>query len=317
MNARLQEFFQDLTIFFTDLASICNRKTMPNALGGYWKNVRQDSYRKIPLVLTVSVHLAVLLFSIAAPFIMSAKNRKIPEVYTVNLYNIPETAPPPVRKVVKLTTPVQKKAVAPKPVKSNAVSLSPIRQKLAKERKEKEEKKRQKKIQMQKLEQVKLNLLKEQAENEAIRAEKELAEAKKDAATKIADLYKSSDYASSISKKSAADSNGTSKKQGEIDRRKLEALDIYRSRITDHISPFWQLPELQGWDENLRAVIVMQVKRDGTVTNSYFEKRSKNLRFNQYAQKAIDNANPLPPFPIDFHDKSEEIAVTFSPGGLF
>ena len=318
MNVRLQDFFNDMAIFFADLISLCNRQVVHNTLVGHLRNIRRNNYCKIPLLLTVAVHLGVLLFSVVTPYIMTAKTPIIPEVYTVNLFNVQETAPPPpVARVVKITTPVQKKVVTPRSVKKDAVSLSPIRQRLAKEKKEKEARKRQKELQTRKMEQVRLDLLSEQAENAAILAEKDLAEARREAVSKISDFYKTADYESLDSRKPVVDSTGANTGQGEIDRQKLEALDRYRARITDHISPYWQLPELQEWDENLRAVIVMQVKRDGTVTSSYFETRSKNLRFNQYAQKAIDNAKPLPPFPIDFHDKSEEIAVTFSPGGLF
>jgi colicin import membrane protein len=314
----VQKFFQDLTIFFGDLLSLCNRQAVHDTFVGQWRNIRQDNYRQIPLLLAIAIHLGVLLFSLAAPFIMTAKDQRIPEVYTVRLYTEQEAAlpPPTVHKIVKITTPARKKTVAPKPVKRDAVSLSPIRQRLAKERKEREAEKRRQDLHRRNIEQLKLDLLQEQAENEAIQAEEALAEVKKEAVAKIADLHKTADLASRQSRKAAIDSTKTGPSNGEIDQQKLEALDRYRARITDHISPHWQLPELQEWDENLRAVIVMQVKRDGTVTNIYFEKRSKDLRFNQYIQKAIDNAQPLPPFPIDFHEKSEEIGVTFSPGGL-
>ncbi len=318
MNDRFQKFCHDLTIFFGDLLSLCNRQVVHDTFVGHWRNIRRDNYRQVPLLLAMALHLGVLLFSIAAPFIMTAKNQRIPEVYTVKLYTVQEAAPPPltVPKIVKITTPAQKKAVAPKPVKRDAVSLSPIRQRLAKERQKKMAEKRRQDLQRREMEQLELNLLKEQAEQAAIAAEKTLAAVKKEAVAKIADLYKTADLVSRESSKAAVDVTRTGPSNGEIDQRKLEALDRYRARITEHISPHWQLPELQEWDENLRAVLVMQVKRDGTVTNSYFEKRSKNLRFNQYVKKAIDSAQPLPPFPIDFHEKSEEIAVTFSPGGL-
>ena len=317
MNDRVQEFFKDLTIFFTDLIILCNRQTIHGALVGQWRSISQDNYRKIPLLLTMAFHLAVLLFAIGAPFIMFTQTPRIPEVYTVNLFNAQEVAPPPVTRVVKITIPAQKKAVAPRPVKKAAVSLSPIRQQLEREMKEKKARKKQKELQLREMEQVKLDLLREQAENEAKQAEEDLAEAKKEVALKISDLYKTGDYESRSNQRYAVESAKNSTRKGENDRHKLEALEKYRARLFEHISPHWQLPELQEWDESLRVVILMQVKRDGTIINSYFEKRSKNLRFNQYAKKAIDNAQPLPPFPIDFNEKSEEIAVTFSPGGLF
>jgi TonB family protein len=332
MTSRFQEFLTDLNFFFADLLSLGNRQRSPDIKVRARRNILQDNARKVPLLLTVAFHLAILIISLAAPFITTPKSPRLPEVYTVSLYRLQEIAPPPPAARVDKTTappPAAKvvpppKTVVPDPVPDNAVSLSPIRQKLAREMKEKEARKRRQELQDRKIAQVKLDLLSAQADkaaiqarNAAIQAENVLAEAKRDAAAKIADLYrKTAEYQAMDNVGATTEAQGTGPRNGEVDQQKLAALEEYRARLFAHISPHWQLPELQAWDENLRAVIVLQVKRDGSVINSYFEKRSDNLRFNQYAQKAIENARPLPPFPIDFHEKSEEIAVTFSPGGL-
>jgi TolA protein len=219
--------------------------------------------------------------------------------------------------VVKVATPAPKKAVAPSPVKSDAVSLSPIRQRLAEEKKAKEARRLQEELRISEMEQVILNLRREQAEKNLAAAEKTAEAAKKEAAGKIADLYRErADYEARDQHSPAGEATAPSPRTGGGDQQQLAALAGYRARLFEHISPHWQLPELQGWDEKLRAVIVMQVKRDGTVVNIYFEKRSGDRRFDQYAKKAIDNAHPLPPFPLEMNEKSEEIAVTFSPGGL-
>jgi|GEM_PF-245648 len=325
MNPGLQEFIRDLSTFFADLTDLCNRRTIADAFAGQWRSIRRDDNRKLPLLFTVGFHLAVLLISIAAPFLKLSKPPRIPEVYTVNLYTAPEeaAAPPQAPRVVKVTTPPPKKAVAPKPeikktvappTAKKEVSLSPIRQRLEREIKEKEARRRREELKDRQLEQVKMELLKDQAEKAAEQAEQALLDAKKDAAAKIAELYRSSDHSGKGDSMSTRAVDGAATGKGGPAQQ--EALDRYRARLFEHISPYWQLPELQEWDEDLRAVIVMQVNRDGTVTNTYFEKRSKDARFDQYAQKAIENAQPLPPFPIDFQEKSEEIAVTFSPGGL-
>jgi colicin import membrane protein len=294
---------------------------MSNRIQDSRRSFLQDNYRKTPLLLTVAFHLGGLLLTIVGPLMMPAQTPRIPEVYTVNLYSVQEAAPPSppaaVPKVVKVATPAAKKAVAPPPVKNDAVSLSPIRRRLAKEQKEKEARRLQDELRTSKMEQVILNLRREQAEKNLAEAEKAAETAKKEAAGKIADLYKkNTEYEARDRRPVAGDATATSPRTGGSDQQQLDALAGYRARLFDHISPHWQLPELQGWDANLRAVIVMQVKRDGTVVNNYFEKRSGNPRFDQYARKAIDNARPLPPFPLEMNEKSEEIAVTFSPGGL-
>ncbi|MFN2366351.1 MAG: cell envelope integrity protein TolA [Desulfurivibrionaceae bacterium] len=218
------------------------------------------------------------------------------------------------------------RACAPPPVPREKISLSPIRQRLEEERKEKEKekekeaRKRSEEQRRNELEQLRLGYLEERAEKEmakaesvAEQAEQAAVEAKKAALARIAEGYRSSDQ----SRRNRPESTGTGTDKGGPNQQELEALDRYGARLRRHISPHWQLPELQEWDEDLRAVIVIQVNRDGTVTGTYFEKRSRDSRFNRYVQKAVDNAQPLPPFPIDFHKKSEEIGVTFSPGGLF
>ena len=309
MKNQLQQFFVDLNEFSADLKSICNRQTAHDALLNRWEHIQQDNYQKFPLILTVATHLFVLLLTITAPFLMS-RSLRIPEVYTVNLYQVTEASlQTPAAKPVTVTKTAIKKAVTAKPVKPNAVSLSPIRQRLEKERQEKELKKLQEEVRLRKIDQVKAELQKQLAEKEA-------RETASQAFSQLTEHLKSSLAGSGPQKEQSAVNSGSTTGKGEIDPRKLEALEQYRARLFNHIAPHWQLPELQSWDDNLKAVIVLRVERNGTVTNSYFEKRSRNLRFNQYVQKAIDNANPLPSFPIELHKKSEEIAVTFIPGGL-
>jgi outer membrane biosynthesis protein TonB len=313
MKSQLQQFLDDLTEFSADLKSICNRQTAHDALLDRWEHIRHDSYRKVPLALTIATHLTVLILTITAPFLMS-RSLEIPEVYSVNLYQVMEApSPAPTIKPVSLTKPATKKAItskAAKPVKPDAISLSPIRQRLIKERQEKKVKRLNEELRLRNMAQVKAELQEQQAAKEA-------REAASKALSRLTDLLKSTTASrGSEAQNTQATTTGPATGSGEADPRKLEALAQYKARLSQHIYPHWQLPELQDWDEDLRAVIVLRVKRDGTVTSSYFEKRSGNLRFNQYVQKAIDNAQPLPPFPIDFHEKTEEIAVTFYPGGL-
>lgn len=339
MITGFQEFFRDLATFFRELASLCSPRAISKGFTGLWRDIRTDHYRKMPLLLTVAFHLGILAISIITPFIMDVGSPKIPEVYTVNLYKAPEEAapPPPAPEVVKVATPVREKVVKakkpvetepppPPPLPKEKISLSPIRQRLEEERKEKEARKQSEEQRRRELEQLRLGYLEERAEKERVKAEnvaeqaeqaaveahRAADEAKKAAAARIAEIYRSSDQ----SRRNRTESTGTGSDKGGPNQQELEALDRYRARLFRHISPHWQLPELQEWDEDLRAVIVMQVNRDGTVTGTYFEKRSRDSRFNRYVQKAVDNAQPLPPFPIDFHKKSEEIGVTFSPSGL-
>jgi colicin import membrane protein len=310
MKSQLQQFIDDLAEFSADLKSICNRQTAHDALLDRWEHIQHDSYRKVPLLLTIATHFAVLILTITAPFLMS-RSLDIPEVYSVNLYQVMEApSPAPTPKTVSVSKPATKKVVTAKPVEPDAISLSPIRQRLIKERQEKEVKRLNKELHLRNMEQVKAELQEQQAAKEA-------QDTASKALSRLTDHLKSTAGRGSEKPSTQSTTTGSATGSGEIGPRELEARAQYIARLIDHIKPHWQLPELQDWDENLRAIIVLRVKRDGTVTNSYFEKRSGDLRFNQYVRKAIDNAQSMPPFPIEFHQKTEEIAVTFSPGGLW
>jgi outer membrane biosynthesis protein TonB len=86
--------------------------------------------------------------------------------------------------------------------------------------------------------------------------------------------------------------------------------------VSQKIHQHWVLPEMQKWDENLEAIIVVYVRRDGIVTKKEFEKKSPNLFFNQFVEKTLRESLPLPPFPPNLKDNELEIGLVFHPGGL-
>lgn len=91
----------------------------------------------------------------------------------------------------------------------------------------------------------------------------------------------------------------------------------YLVRLTQHIQSYWALPNLPTWDENLVAVMVITVRRDGTIRHTTFEKQSENVYFNQLVRKAVDDATPLPVFPPALRDSEMEIGLRFRPGEVF
>ena len=91
MKDELQQFITDLNEFVDDLRSICNRQTAHDALISQWDHIRHDNDLKIPLIMSGAVHLLVLIMAITAPFLMSS-SLNIPEVYTVNLYQVSEAS---------------------------------------------------------------------------------------------------------------------------------------------------------------------------------------------------------------------------------
>ena len=96
-----------------------------------------------------------------------------------------------------------------------------------------------------------------------------------------------------------------------------EALKKYYIAISRKIHSNWALPDTQNWDTNLEAIAVIVIKRDGTVVETFFEKKSDNIYFDQYVEKTIQAALPMPPFPSDLREDELEIGLKFRPSGLF
>jgi outer membrane biosynthesis protein TonB len=332
MSSPLQQFFLDLKTFAGDLRDLLSGRYLRQALAGSWQELRQDRMLQLPLIFTVAVHLGALLLSLAGPLLLSGKVR-IPEVYRVELYTAAEVPPapaPPVAEPVAPPVPAAQPVPAPTikaqvktppaPVqvsiaKPKAVSLSPIKQRLLKEEKVRQDRERQERqARLLDLRMEELKLARQQKE-----AEEAAQVAASRAVDRIADFYRTTPATTPTAttvQQNAAVAPAQSGGSGEPSPRQLEALERYKSRLFQHIKPNWQLPDLQNWDESLEARIVLKMNWDGSVDNTWFEKRSGDYRFDQYVKKAIDNSIPLPPLPLEFDRKSEEIAVTFTPGGL-
>lgn len=100
-----------------------------------------------------------------------------------------------------------------------------------------------------------------------------------------------------------------------------EALKKYYIAIVRKVHSNWALPDTQDWDSNLEAIVFIRIKRDGTVAETFFEKKSGNIYFDQYVEKTINATMPMPPIPSDvkeneFQDGTLEIGLRFIPSGL-
>jgi TonB family protein len=91
-------------------------------------------------------------------------------------------------------------------------------------------------------------------------------------------------------------------------------LRTYYNTIWHRIKEEWILPpSLLEEGEELETVIVIKVHRDGGIVESWFEKKSGSLAYDESAMRAIKKANPLPPFPQELEDDFLEIGVRFHP----
>jgi len=286
----------------------------------------------LALILSTAVHLGVLLLVLASPRFFP-QPVKLPEVYQVELYSPPAAppspqppaqpaAPPPETAALQLPPVAPKattrpgKSAQPKPAQGNrkAVSLSPIKERLEREKREREEKERQEQQNANRLAEIKLDLNSQLAREQA-------REAARQASRAIAESYRASTR-NHPTETPAATGNppGTAPLQistGQFtDKQRGDALSAYKARLESHIGRHWKLPVVQDWNDELIAIVVIRIRRDGAVTTVKFDQSSGNPRFDQYVRKAVDRASPLPPLPREIEQQSEEIVVTFTPRGL-
>lgn len=288
-------------------------------------NVTPANQWRVSLSLAVGVHLLVLLIALLSPYLFHYR-RKMPDIYTVNLFTAQdiaapgpaapaapsapaEVAPREVKKKVETPAPPKVETPPPAPVQPpplQAISTKPLPAKT--------------KSDLDKLKKIKEALITEQkakeAEKNAQEKTKEAVEALKQAlkAQKVAEKATAAGASAAGTQPNgqttAAGGPSGSAMVDEITRRYLIAVN---SQIQEH----WKLPDLQSWKEDLEAVMVIRVRRDGVVVDNFFENRSENLYFNQFVEKAIKDAAPLPAFPVGLDLKEMEIGLRFRPGRVF
>ncbi|MEW6593965.1 MAG: cell envelope integrity protein TolA [Thermodesulfobacteriota bacterium] len=282
----------------------------------------QERPRGIPFALAIGVHLLVFLIAFFSPYLFQQR-RKIPEVYTVNLFNVQDigaarltmpqqtrvTAAAPETKKAEEKAPPKVEVPAPPPPPAaappKAISTQPLPAKS--------------KADLDRLKKLKESLSSEQKAKEAEKVAQERAREAVDA------LRKSLQTQSAKAVAGGATATGTTQKAGadavaggpsgsvQVDEVLKRYLIAVNSRVQEH----WKLPESQPWKNTLEAIIVIRVRRDGQVVDTFFEHRSENITFNQYVERAIREASPLPPFPAGFEQKDMEIGLRFRPGRVF
>lgn len=280
------------------------------------------------LFLTISVHVCFLLFGLLAPRFLHFQ-QKIPEVYTVNLFSVedlggpapaapskavaapqaeprqPKAAPEPAK-----PAPPQKTQPAPEPpaVAKDAISLKPIKTK--------------EKADVDKVKMLRDKLLAENNEKRAKdAAEKARADADKKAKSAVDSLKQALMAGQQLAAGKAAAGSSTAATQAgggagggiAVDENLRRYLIAVNSQIQEH----WVLPDLQNWKENVEAIVIIRVRRDGVVIESSFKKKSDNVFFNQFVEKTLKLSSPLPPFPIGINQSEMEIGLKFRPGEVF
>jgi colicin import membrane protein len=86
----------------------------------------------------------------------------------------------------------------------------------------------------------------------------------------------------------------------------------YGAQVSQTVRRHWQPNCLQRSNmQNLKAVIIVRISSDGSISASWFEKESGDRLFDQSAMTAVTRSSPLPALPPG--QEKLEIGITFTP----
>jgi len=87
-------------------------------------------------------------------------------------------------------------------------------------------------------------------------------------------------------------------------------LHAYQTLIQEKVRNAWSVPPQS---KGLQAVVFLTIDRAGHVEQLRFIQRSGNALFDDSLQRAIKQAEPLPPLPEDYAGRSIDAELRFRP----
>jgi TonB family protein len=295
---------------------------------------------KLPLNVAIGIHVLVLLAALFLPDIFKAKP-KFADIYSVSIINVaeptvnpappvrapktvstPKTSPPPVSappEPVKTqkTAPIAEVQEEPAPVPQKAISLKPLKKKKIQKIKPAEDLARKQEDLNRKEEIVRNN---RQKLAEALREEELLAERAKLAQEALdieRSLLQSQQPADDLPTRSSADSeNQASSSSAAAGSNSSHLESQYLASVFNRLHQFWAPPEYLQQDPTLTSVVVITINQDGKIANMLFESKSGDRVFDQFVNKTIEAADPMPPIPPALKKKRFEIGLRFRPGSI-
>jgi colicin import membrane protein len=298
--------------------------------GGY----PPDQPWKLPLFLAIAIHVAVAVAAITSPS-FSLRRAALPEIYTVNLFSAtdisspapagkpaepermePAPAPPPPveTRPVEVPPPKMESAATQPAIKEPPISERPIRSKTASDE--------------AMLRELRAKMAAQDALEKQKAAEREIEKALADIRTLHRDEVVTQPVnpsppapaARPAAEPGSGGENGQAAGMQAGGSRGSAILDLlkrqYLAEVQMRIQQHWKLPDLQSWDASLEARFAIDIRKDGTVTKGFFEKRSQNYHFDQFVLKAVRDASPLPPFPPGLDEERLELGFRFRPGEI-
>ena len=85
----------------------------------------------------------------------------------------------------------------------------------------------------------------------------------------------------------------------------------YLALVQAHIDQHWVAPPVKAHEKNLQVVLKFRILRSGKVIDLDIAEGSGNSYYDSAALRAVQRANPLPPFPSDIHKFSFDVRYNF------
>jgi len=282
--------------------------------------LRQNEFEREwnkPVALALVLHIIIFALSVTLPGVISRKPI-LDDIVTVNLVSMPEieqqepvqeVSPPEaakekpveINKIEPVNAKVQiaeePEAVPEKATPVKPVSLKPIKRKVQKsdpdkiardQARKKRERERQQALTRAKLEEEKARLAAEEAR------------------AALAAMIRQKGSA----KKSPAAGRATG-------GREITSIVVknYLTALHNRVQQYWVLPDMKQWDPRLETVVILYIRRDGSV-KTVIEKKSTDPFYDQFVMKTIDSAKPLPPMPKMITEEPFELGLKFRPGEI-
>ena len=297
-----------------------------------------DRCWKWPLNLAIGLHVVFFAASIVVPDLIE-RRPLLDNVVTVDLVSMPELAAPPpaASPAVKAPQPPKQAApaksvepppepevaevsVAPKPelapqpaAPARPISLKPLKRKIRKARdtrlaEEKDREKRARALKQQALARKKAEQARrKKAIADARRAKQEAAQAAARARQELASMIRESGAG-----------GGLASRSGSTAGRKVQSVVLkqYLASLYERVHSYWILPEMRRWNPSLETIVVLAIRRDGSIARMEIERKSRDQFFDQFVMKTLQSAAPMPPFPRLMTQPVIEVGLRFKPGEL-
>ena len=207
--------------------------------------------------------------------------------------------------IQKPLPPKQKPAISTAPPKEvKPISIKPLKKKIVKN----------KPVEPTIQEKKKLEELNKKYLEEAAEAKRLAEEAEKLAALEAVNQLKQMLKESQLLENTPQKNPNTTISTPRVNRGIIESR--YFASIVNKLQAHWSLPEYKIWDPNLMAIVVIQIEKDGTISNQFFEQKSGDRLFDQFVLKTLQDSSPLPEIPVNMDKKSLEIGFRFRPGSI-